>query len=58
MAAMRVQGTELNRQRRTTAKANPVSVHKGWRTSGIQPGKLEEAKQAHDRLCQMAHKAG
>ncbi|EED68261.1 hypothetical protein SR914_24945 [Comamonas testosteroni] len=33
-------------------------VHKGWRVSGIKPGLLEEAKQAHGRLCQMAQKAG
>lgn len=58
MAAMRAQGTELERQRRLAVKADPVSVHKGWRVSGIQPGKLEEAKQAHERLCQMAQKAG
>ena len=35
-----------------------MSVHKGWRVSGIKPGLLEEAKQAHGRLCQMAQKAG
>ena len=58
MAAMRAQGTELERQRRLAVKADPVSVHKGWRVSGIQPGKLEEAKQAYERLCQMAQKAG
>ena len=51
MAAKRVQGTEFERQRRLATKADPVSVHKGWRVSGIQPGKLEEAKQAHERLC-------
>ena len=58
MAAIRAQGMELERQRRLAVKADPVSVHKGWRVSGIQPGKLEEAKQAHERLCQMAQKAG
>lgn len=58
MAAMRAQRMELDRQRRLASKADPVSVHKGWRVSGIQPGKLEEAKQAHERLCQMAQKAG
>ena len=56
MAAMRVQGMEL--ERRLAVKADPVSVHMGWRVSGIQPGKLEEAKQPHERLCQMAQKAG
>ena len=58
MAAMRAQGMELERQRRLAAKADPVSVHKGWRVSGIAPGLLDEAKQAHERLCQMAQKAG
>ena len=58
MAAMRDQGMELERQRRVAAKADPVSAHKGWRVSGIQPGKLEEAKQAHEQLRQMAQKAG
>ena len=58
MAAMRAQGMELERQRRVAAKADPVSAHKGWRVSGIQPGKLEEAKQAHEQLRQMAQKAG
>ena len=58
MATMRAQGMELERQRRLTAKADPVSVHKGWRVSGIAPGLLDEAKQAHERLCQMAQKAG
>lgn len=58
MEAMRAQGAELERQRRAATKADPVSVHKGWRVSGIQPGKLEEAKQAHLQLCQMAQKAG
>lgn len=58
MAAMRAQGMELERQRRLAAKADPVSVHKGWRVSGIKPGMLDEAKQAHERLCQMAQKAG
>lgn len=37
MAAMRAQGMELKRQRRLAAKADPVSVHKGWRVSGIKP---------------------
>ena len=58
MAAMRAQGAELERQRRLATKADAVSVHKGWRVSGIKPGMLEEAKQAHERLCQMAQKAG
>ena len=58
MAAMRAQGMELERQRRLAAKADPVSVHKGWRVSGIKPGQLDGAKQAHERLCQMAQKAG
>ena len=58
MAAMRAQGMELERQRRLAAKTDAVSVHKGWRVSGIKPGLLEEAKQAHERLCQMAQKAG
>ncbi|MDH1477753.1 hypothetical protein N5F13_25040 [Comamonas thiooxydans] len=58
MAAMRAQGMELERQRRLAAKADAVSVHKGWRVSGIKPGMLDEAKQAHERLCQMAQKAG
>lgn len=58
MAAMRAQGMELERQRRLAAKADAVSVHKGWRVSGIKPGALEEAKQAHERLCHMAQKAG
>lgn len=58
MAAMRAQGTELERQRRLATKADPVSVHKGWRVSGIQPGKLEAAKQAHEQLRQMAQRAG
>ena len=58
MAAMRAQGAELERLRRLAAKADPVSVHKGWRVSGIKPGMLDEAKQAHERLCQMAQKAG
>ena len=58
MAAMRAQGMKLERQRRLAAKADSVSVHKGWRVSGIKPGLLEEAKQAHERLCQMAQKAG
>ncbi|WP_233425209.1 hypothetical protein [Comamonas thiooxydans] len=49
---------ELERQRRLAAKADVVSVHKGWRVSGIKPGMLDEAKQAHERLCQMAQKAG
>jgi hypothetical protein len=57
MAAMRAQGMELERQRRLAAKADAVSVHKGWHVSGIKPGLLDEAKQAHDRLCQMAQKA-
>ena len=34
-----------------------MSVHKGWRVSGIRPGKLDEARQSHERLCQMAQKA-
>jgi hypothetical protein len=55
---MRAQGAEQERQSRLAAKADPVSVHKGWRVSGIQPGLLDEAKQAHERLCQMAQKAG
>ena len=58
MAAMRAQGMELERQRRLAAKADVVSVHKGWRVSGIKPGMLDEAKQAHERLCQMAQKVG
>ena len=58
MAAMRAQGMELERQRRLAAKADAVSAHKGWRVSGIKPGMLDEAKQAHERLCQMAQKAG
>lgn len=58
MAAMRAQGMELERQRRLAAKSDAVSVHKGWRVSGIKPGQLDEAKQAHERLCQMAQKAG
>ena len=58
MAAMRAQGMELERQRRLAAKSDAVSVHKGWRVTGIAPGLLDEAKQAHERLCQMAQKAG
>lgn len=58
MAAMRAQGMELERQRRLAAKADAVSAHKGWRVSGIKPGLLEEAKQAHGRICQIAQKAG
>ena len=58
MATIRARGMELERQRRLAAKADSVSVHKGWRVSGIKPGLLEEAKQAHERLCQMAQKAG
>lgn len=58
MAAMRAQGMQLERQKRLASKADPVSVHKGWRVSGIPPGKLEEAKQTHERICQMAQKAG
>lgn len=33
-------------------------MHKGWRVSGIAPGLLDEAKQAHERLRQMVQKAG
>ena len=58
MATIRARGMELERQRRLAAKADSVSVHKGWRVSGIKPGMLEEAKQAHERRCQMAQKAG
>ena len=58
MADMRAQGAELDRKRRLTVKTDPVSVHKGWRVSGIQLGKLEKAMQAHGRLRQMAQKAG
>lgn len=58
MAAMRAQGAELERQRRAATKADTASVHKGWRVSGIAHGLLDEAKQAHEWLCQMAHKAG
>ena len=58
MAAMRVQGMELERQRRLATKADPVSVHKGWRVTGIAPGLLDEAKLGHERLCQMAQKVG
>jgi hypothetical protein len=58
MAAMRAQGTELERQKRLAVKAETVSAHKGWRVSGIQPGKLEAAKQSHEQLRQMAQKAG
>ncbi|WP_233210033.1 hypothetical protein [Comamonas sp. 26] len=47
MAAMRAQGMELERQKRLASKGDTVSVHKGWRVSGIPPGKLEEAKAAH-----------
>ena len=57
MAAMRAHGMELERQRRLAAKADAVSVHKGWRVSGIKPGMLDEARQAHERLCQMAQQA-
>jgi len=58
MAAMRAQGMEQERQRLLTAKADAVSAHKGWRVSGIQPGMLEEAKQAHARPRQIARNAG
>ncbi len=40
---------ELERQRRLAAKADAVSVHKGWRVSGIAPGLLNEAKQADSK---------
>lgn len=53
MAAMRARGTELERQSRATARWTP-----GRRVSGITLGLQEEAKQAHERLCQMAQKAG
>jgi hypothetical protein len=58
MEAMRVQGQGQERQRRLAAKADTVSVHKGWRVTGIPAGKLEEAKQAHEQLRLMAQKAG
>jgi len=58
MDVMQAQALEQERQRRLAAKADAVSVHKGWRVSDIKPGMLDEAKQAHERLCQMAQKAG
>ncbi|EHN65070.1 hypothetical protein [Comamonas testosteroni] len=55
MAAMRAQGMELERQRRLAAKADAVSVHKGWRVSGIKPYILQEAAQ---QCKELAIKAG
>lgn len=58
MAAMRAQGAEIERLRRAANKADPVSTHKGWRVTGVKPGLLQEAREAHERLQAMARKAG
>ncbi|CAM4308907.1 DUF4376 domain-containing protein [Comamonas aquatilis] len=58
MAAMRAEALEQERQKRVAAKADPVSTHKGWRVTGIKPGALPEAREAHERLQVMARKAG
>lgn len=58
MASMRAQGAEMERLRRAASKADPVSAHKGWRVTGVKPGQLEEAKEAHERLQASARKAG
>ena len=39
------------------SKAEPESIHIARRVSGIKLGLLDEVKQAHERLCQMAQKA-
>ena len=58
IAEMRNEGLEQERQRKATRKADPASIHKGWRVTGIPAGKLEEAKESHERLRAMAKKAG
>lgn len=39
-------------------KAEDKSYHKGWRVIGIPPGALEEARDDHRRVVEMAEKSG
>ncbi|CAN7191016.1 hypothetical protein [Acidovorax sp. LjRoot117] len=39
-------------------KAEEKSYHKGWRVIGIPPGALEEARDDHRRVVEMAAKSG
>lgn len=57
MAAMRAAGVTAERARRLAAKPTEKS-HKGWRVTGIPPGKLEDAIASHERLRELAVKTG
>lgn len=43
---------------RKVVKPEEKSFHKGWKVVGVPPGALEEAREAHHRLQDMAAKAG
>lgn len=58
LGAMKAEGLEIERKRRAANKADQVSVHKGWRVTGVAPGLLDDARAAHERLQAMARKAG
>lgn len=58
LVEMKAEGLEIERKRRAANKADQVSVHKGWRVTGVAPGLLNEAREAHERLQAMARKAG
>ncbi|MDH0899655.1 hypothetical protein N5C12_09855 [Comamonas aquatica] len=58
MAEMRHIGAEQERRKRAAIKADSAMAHKGWRVTGIPPGALEDAMASHQRVLELAAKAG
>ena len=58
MASMRNEGAEQERRKRAAAKADAIALHKGWRVTGIPPSTLEDAMASHERVRELAAKAG
>ena len=48
----------IDHGRAPKAKKEERSYHNGWRVQGIPPGALEEAREANQRLREMAQRAG
>lgn len=58
IASMKAFGASQERRKRAAAKADSVATHKGWRVTGIPPGALEDAMASHQRVLELAAKAG
>ncbi len=55
---LRKDQARLDASRRKRTSPDMKSFHKGWKVTGIPPGALDEARDSHRRLVEMAARSG